>query len=348
VPNALQGLFVKHVSGKSSYLAFKSYEMEAIGFMGESIDVIWLDEEPAQQIYSQALTRIVDRGGLLYMTFTPENGVTQVVGAYLNNLQAGQDIIRATWDDASEEVGGHLTKEAMEQILSAYHPSERDLRTKGIPVLGSGLVYPIPEGQIICEPFPIPDYYRVIGGIDFGWDHPTAAVWIAHNADSDCMYVYDCYRENKQDVIYHSRALKARGQWVPFSWPHDGNRKNGYGGPSLADSYRKEGVRMHFEKFTNPPAPGQTEGQGGNEIMPGIMEILGRMKTGRFKVFSNLKNWLEEYRTYHWQDGKPVPLFDDLMQATRYAVQMNRWGVTKRYALQASQKIEYPKKTGIV
>lgn len=348
VPNALQQVLVKHISGGWSVLGFKSYEMEAIGFYGESIDVVWLDEEPNQTIYSQALTRVVDRAGLVYMTFTPEMGVTQVVSSFLNDLKPGQALIHATWEDVSEEKGGHLTRSAMDQILSAYHPSERELRTKGVPVLGSGLVYPVSEDSILCDPIEIPDYWKVVAGLDPGDDHPTAVSWIAHNVDTDTLYVFDAYRERRQDVIYHAAAIKERGKWIPVVWPHDANRKNGYGGPALSDLYRKHGVKMHWDKFTNPPSLGQTEGQGGIEMMPGIQEILTRMRTGRFKVFKTLTPWLEEFRMYHLdpKNGKPVDKGDDLMQATRYAVQMLRWAVTRKYS-QQSEKLTY-KNLGIV
>lgn len=359
VPNAIQGAYVKHftdgVFDGWSYIGLKSYEMEAEGFYGESIDLGWPDEEPNQAIYSQFLTRILDKEGLLLLTFTPEMGVTQVVSAFQNDIKPGQVLINAGWADASEDIRtiggkpGHLTKAMMEQILAAYHPSERDMRSKGIPQFGRGLVYPIPEEDVLCDPFPIPDHYKVIAGLDPGDDHPTAVSWVAYNVDSDIVYVFDVYRERRQDVLYHAKAIKSRGAWIPVMWPHDANRKNGYGGPSLADMYRREGVKMHWDKFTNPPPNGFTEGHGGNEIMPGIQEILTRMRTGRFKVFKTLSPWLEEFRMYHLdpKNGKPVDKGDDLMQATRYAVQMLRFAQTRKYAQQSSDKINY-RKLGIV
>jgi len=146
VPNALEGQYVKHITGGWSFLGIKSYEMEAIGFMGEAVDLIWLDEEPKQAIYSQCITRTVDTKGILLMTFTPENGVTEVVGQFMNDLKPGQVLLNATWDDAGEEVRtmnglpGHITDKVREQILAAYPPHEREMRSKGIPALGSGMV----------------------------------------------------------------------------------------------------------------------------------------------------------------------------------------------------------------
>ena len=60
--------------------------------------------------------------------------------------------------------------------------------------------------------------------------------------------------------------------------------------------------------------------------------MLTMMEQGRFQVFNTLADWLEEFRMYHRRagtDGKPkiVPLKDDLMAATRYAVQSTRFAM---------------------
>lgn len=311
IPNALNSVLVKHVTGGWSRIGFKAYEMGPEAFMGEALDVIWLDEEPPQAVYSQALTRILDRGGLDYMTFTPENGMTSVVAQFVNNLQPGQALIRATWDDAP-----HLTPKVKEQILAAYGPHEREMRSKGIPALGSGLVWPIPEDQISCEYFDIPKQWPRICGIDFGVDHPTAAVWIAWNKESDRLYVYDCYRANRTTIADHAHALKQRGQ-IPVAWPHDGMVQDRNSGIGLAEQYRNEGVRMLPKHFTNP--------DGTISLEPGIQAIYQRMASGTFKVFDHLKEWFEEFRSYHRSNGKIVKERDDLMSATRYAAQSLRF-----------------------
>ena len=41
---------------------------------------------------------------MVYMTFTPENGMTETVASFMNNLKPGQSLNNATWDDASEKV----------------------------------------------------------------------------------------------------------------------------------------------------------------------------------------------------------------------------------------------------
>ncbi len=95
-------------------------------WQGRSVDCIWLDEEPSRELYSQAVTRTLDRRGMVYMTFTPESGMTETVASFMNNLQSGQSLTNATWDDASERIlsmngeRGHLSEVVMEQILSSY------------------------------------------------------------------------------------------------------------------------------------------------------------------------------------------------------------------------------------
>ena len=65
VPNAHSSVLVKHSTGGWSRVAFKAYEQGSEKFMGESIDLVWLDEEPSQEIYSQCITRTLDRRGMV-------------------------------------------------------------------------------------------------------------------------------------------------------------------------------------------------------------------------------------------------------------------------------------------
>ena len=119
VPNAKSVALIKHASGGNSSLFFKAYEMGVEKWQGRSVDVIWLDEEPSRDIYSQAVTRTLDRKGMVYMTFTPEAGMTETVASFMNNLRPGQSLNNATWDDASERIKsmkgerGHLDEDVL-------------------------------------------------------------------------------------------------------------------------------------------------------------------------------------------------------------------------------------------
>ena len=332
VPNAKSMALISHVSGGNSSLFFKAYEMGQEKWQGRSVDCVWLDEEPSRDIYSQAVTRTLDRRGMVYMTFTPEQGMTETVASFINSIKPGQSLDNATWDDATEKVKtvlegspGHLNEAVMEQILSSYSPHDRDMRRNGRPSIGSGLVFPVSEDKIACDPFSIKGHWPRICGIDFGYDHPTAVVWIAWDRDEDIMYVYDCYSASKAPPLVHANAIRTRPYFIPVAWPHDGNRRDSMGNPGLAEQYRNMGVNMLPFHFENPPALG--EKKGGNSIEVGIMDVLQRMEDGKFKVFNTLGLWFSEFRMYHRKDGKIVPLRDDLMSATRYAAMSQRFAV---------------------
>ena len=332
VPNAKSVALIRHVSGGNSSLHFKAYEMGVEKWQGRSVDVVWLDEEPSRDIYSQAVTRTLDRRGMVYMTFTPEAGMTETVAAFMNRIQPGQSLVNATWDDASEKIKsmkgqqGHLSEAVMEQILSAYSPPEREMRRYGRPSIGSGLIFPVDEEKIIIDPVEIKDHWPRIAAIDFGWDHPTAVVWCAVDRDEDVFYVYDCHRESKASPSIHAQAIRSRPHFIPIAYPHDGNRRDSMGNPGLADQYRNLGCNFLLEHFSNPPALGNNKGS--NSIEEGLMAMLQSMEAGNFKVFSTLSNWFEEFRMYHRKGGKVVPSRDDLMSATRYAFQSQRFAVS--------------------
>jgi len=300
-------------------------------WQGRSVDCVWLDEEPSRELYSQAVTRTLDRKGMVYMTFTPEAGMTETVASFMNNLKPGQSLNNATWDDASENTlsmngkRGHLNEAVMEQILSSYSPHEREMRRYGRPSIGSGLVFPLSEDKIMVDPIHIEDHWYRIAAIDFGWDHPTAVVWCAIDRDEDVFYVYDCYRASKASPSIHSEVIRTRPHFIPIAYPHDGNRRDSMGNPGLADQYRSLGCNFLLDHFTNPPALGNNKGS--NSIEEGLMAMLQAIENDKFKVFSTLSDWFEEFRMYHRKDNKVVPIRDDLMSSTRYAFQSQRFAV---------------------
>ena len=318
IPNAISSVVIKHISGKNSKLFFKSYEQGKEQWMGSAVDCVWMDEEPPQPIYSQALRATLKSGGLTWMTFTPESGMTNVVAQFMNNLQKSQQLYHATWDDAP-----HLDEGAKNEILAALPPHERDMRSKGIPVLGSGLVFPIDEESIKEEAFAIPEYWTRVVGIDFGWDHPFAAVWIAHDRDTDTIHIYDTYRVSATTPVVHADAIKARGEWIPVVWPHDGMQHDKGSGEPLAKQYRRLGCNMLGTHFSNP--------DGGNNVEPGVLDMFMRMQSGRFKVFNHLSEWFSEMRMYHRKEGKIIKERDDLMSATRYAAMSLRYASTLKF-----------------
>jgi hypothetical protein len=221
-------------------------------------------------------------------------------------------VTRMTIDDVA-----HLSPAQKAAIVASYPPHEREARTLGVPQLGSGRVFPVADETLAVPAFATPRHWPAIGGIDFGWDHPTAAVRIAWDRDADCAYVTHAYRVRQATPVIHAAALKPWGRGMPWAWPHDGWQHDQQSGTALADAYREQGMLML-------PEHAQFE-DGSNGLEAGLMLMLERMQTGRLKVFDHLRDWFEEVRLYHRRDGRVVKELDDLMAATRYALMSLRF-----------------------
>ncbi|MDX8541061.1 terminase family protein [Mesorhizobium abyssinicae] len=191
-----------------------------------------------------------------------------------------------TIDDAE-----HYTPAERAAIIAAYPEHEREARAKGVPVLGSGRIFPVPEEMIACEPFRLPRWWPRIGALDFGWDHPSAAVELAWDSEADVVYVTKAARASQQTPAMQALALKPWGEWLPWAWPRDGRRETLEGaGTALARQYAAHGLNMlgNHARFAD----------GSVSVEAGLMEMLDRMQSGRFKVFSTLLDWFEEFRLY--------------------------------------------------
>jgi phage terminase large subunit-like protein len=315
-PDLLDSVVVRHASGENSRLYFKRYEQGREKWQGETLDIVWFDEEPPADIYTEGLTRTNATGGMVYMTFTPLLGMSEVVLRFLHEQDANRSVTTMTIDDVT-----HYSDEERATIVAGYPKHEREARAKGIPTLGSGRIFPVPESDISIQAITIPDHWPRINGLDFGWDHPTAAIQMAWDRDADCVYVVSTYRKSEATPVIHAAAVKAWGDWIPVAWPHDGLQHDKGSGEQLAEQYRDAGLNMTAERATFE--------DGTSGVEAGLMDMLDRMQTGRLKVFSHLEEWFQEFRMYHRKDGKVVKEMDDLMSATRYALMMKREATTK-------------------
>lgn len=75
------------VQAGDSVLAFKSYEKGRQKWQGETLHGVWFDEEPPLSIYSEGLTRTNATGGITIVTFTPLQGMSDVVLLFLTSEQ---------------------------------------------------------------------------------------------------------------------------------------------------------------------------------------------------------------------------------------------------------------------
>ena len=321
VPNTLDNITVRHKSGGVSTALFKSYDQGRTKWQAATVELVWFDEEPPLDVYSEGRTRTNATRGSVMVTFTPLLGMSDVVRRFLMETDAHRGTVTMTIDDAE-----HYSQEERDRIVAGYPEHEREARAKGIPIMGSGRVFPVAEAAIVCDPFIIPAHWPLIGGLDFGWDHPTAAVKLAWDRDKDVVYVVSDYRARTTTPVLHVAALKPWGERLIWAWPHDGLQHDKTSGEQLAVSYREHGLNLTHERATFD--------DGSNGVEAGVSKMLERMQTQRWKVFSTCGAWIEEFRLYHRKDGLIVKLNDDAISASRYAFMMLRFAeVAKEQSL---------------
>jgi phage terminase large subunit-like protein len=90
VSGAMDTAKIRHVSGGISYLGFKSYDQGRSKFQGTAKDLIWLDEEPPIDVYTECKTRLMTTNGHLLVTFTPLLGLSEVALLFLPEMAPGE------------------------------------------------------------------------------------------------------------------------------------------------------------------------------------------------------------------------------------------------------------------
>ena len=202
----------------------------------------------------------------------------------------------AGWDDAP-----HLTESEKRKQLAATPLYLRDARSKGIPSMGAGAIYPFAVSSIVCDPFPIPAYWRRGFALDDGWKI-TAVGFYALDPDHDVLYkTAELYLEEKHPRETATMIL-TRGAWMPGTGDAAARTRDG---AQVIDIYRGFGVKLDLAD---------------KEVEAGIYDVTMRIATGRLKIFTTCQKTLWEYERYRRDEkGKIVKQNDHAMDETRYA-----------------------------
>ncbi len=103
----------------------------------------------------------------------------------------------------------HLGEKEKETLMANIPPYQRDARSKGIPQLGSGAIYPVPESEITVPDMEIPVHWARGYGLDVGWNR-TAAIFGALNRDDDVIYLYSEHYRGQAEPSVHANQYSPR------------------------------------------------------------------------------------------------------------------------------------------
>lgn len=205
-----------------------------------------------------------------------------------------------SWDDVP-----HLSQDQKETILGGIPPWQRDSRSKGIPQLGVGAIYTVPESEFIIDPVPLAAHWPRCYALDVGWKM-NAALFAAIDKDSNTVYVYDEIYKGKSEPAIIASAIRSRGEWINGVIDPASRGRSQKDGTALLSIYRDLGLLVY-------PAV--------NQVEAGLTKVWEMLSQGQLKIFSTCLNFRKEYILYRRdKNGNVVKLNDHLMDALRYLV----------------------------
>ena len=329
---------IKNKYGGLSQFEFKTYQQRREAYQYKRLHLLWGDEEPPMDIYVESSLRLMSTSPSHYTmgyftatclyednftkTFTTETVEYSEYDDFIGQdvikqktiqrapgeVNKGYAFITAGWDDAS-----YLTEDEKARMLQKIPVNERGPRTKGIPSVGGGMVYPIMRHLITCDPFEIPNHFYIGKGIDFGWVDPTAVVFGALDRDKDILYLFEEYSQNErtpQQHLFEMSKMRSISEFVyhhPYAGDPSGGSRSQKDGESLFKLYDQCGVKI-------TPANNSRE--------PGVQTVLQRMQNGKLKIFNTCVKLLSEIGMYA-RDDKTKQVRDGndhLVDAMRYLV----------------------------
>jgi phage terminase large subunit-like protein len=298
VPEAVEMFKVKSAGGGYSIAQLKSYDQGREAWQGTEQDIIWLDEEPPIAIYLEALIRTMTTQGIVLGTFTPMKGMTEITTDFMSGDDPSKWYTTCTWDEV-----GHLSQADKDAMWRSIPIELRDARSRGIPTVGKGLIYPT-EIDTLIEDYRKPPREWVKGyALDVGWNK-TAAVWGALD-DENVLHIYDEHYQGEQEPKFHADQIKLRGKMTGWIDPASRGRTQN-DGQRLLEMYRKEGLML-------VPAD--------NAVSAGIFKVFQRMQDGQLKIARSCQNLIRELKMYHRDEkGAVVKKNDHAADALRYLV----------------------------
>ena len=315
----IEKIVVKNVFGGHSVIGFKSCEEGRDKFQGSSLDYVWFDEEPTEEIYNECLMRVLDKEGDIFGTMTPLKGLTFVYDKIYLNSGADPEIwtISMEWAD-----NPYLKKSEIKRLKGSMSEEELASRQFGLFVShDKGRVYSEFNPSVhVIDPIEIPpEWYDKIS-IDPGFTNPLSAHWYAVDYDGNVYVVAEHYESGKT-VEYHSQKIKEICS--SLGWPRT------YGGnyEALIDSASRQ------RTLSSPKSVAELFYEYGiavnsnveKDLFSGINKVKSYLKNAEGKtklfIFSTCENMIREFKNYVWgKDETPVKRDDHSMDELRYYI----------------------------
>lgn len=315
----IECIIVKNKFGNNSKIWFKSCEEGRDKFQGSSLDFVWFDEEPPEDIYKECKMRVLDRCGEIFGTMTPLKGLTFIYDEIYINEKKDDEIfyIFISWDD-----NPYLSKKEIERLSNTLSAEEIEARKYGrFLAIDRGLIYPEFDVNVnVITPFDIPPDWQSMISIDPGLSNPLSCHFYARDYDDNIYVIAEHFAENKT-IEYHSKEINKIAKSLNWKRLSNGMLE------ALIDSAasqrtlasQKNVVDLFYENgiITNPKV--------NKDVLSGISTVKTYLKNiaGKSKlfVFSNCTNMIQEFKTYRWSGSdSPIKKDDHCLDELRYYI----------------------------
>lgn len=306
---------VKNVFGSYSTIGFKTCEAGRDKFAGASLDYVWFDEEPPQDIYDECAMRVVDKKGLLYGTMTPLLGLTFVYDRIYLNTPRDPEVwyIFMEWAD-----NPYLDKTEVDRVSAAMSKREREVRRFGRFADVAGAVYTeFDENVHVIQPFDLPPEWQDRLSIDPGLNNPLSCHWYAVDYDGNVYVVAEHYAQGLS-CAEHCDEIKRKS--AELGWHTDGFGRVSALIDSAANQHTLGAQKSVAELFADNGVLVDTHVV--KEMYSGINRVKQYLMLGgkpHLFIFASCVNLIRELKAYRWgNDDRPVKRDDHCLDELRY------------------------------
>ncbi|MCH5162483.1 MAG: terminase family protein [Clostridiales bacterium] len=306
---------VKNVFGSISTIGFKTCEAGRDKFAGASLDYVWFDEEPPEDIYDECAMRVVDRKGLIFGTMTPLLGLTFVYKRIYLNCNADPEVwhIFMEWAD-----NPYLDREEVERVSAAMTDAERDVRRYGRFVDVKGAVYTEFDERVhVIPPFAVPEDWQDRLSIDPGLNNPLSCHWYAVDNDGNVYVVAEHFASGMSCAEHCTRIKNISAR---LGWHTDSRGRINALIDSAANQHTLNAEKSVAELFSDNGVLVDT--RVNKDLFSGINRVKQYLMTDgkpRLFVFESCVNLIRELKSYRWGDGdRPVKTDDHCLDELRY------------------------------
>ena len=201
------------VNGSVTYLM--SNDQDDMSFEGPSGHWFWADEPIDYRKFTGLRRGLVDFNGHCWMTMTPlsQPWINDIIVSRANDPNTGVRMYKFSIWDNCDEVGGYLSRMAIESFLADLREDELEARLHGNFLHLAGLVYkewePVPPFWIPA--FEIPLTWPRVMVTDPHPRKPVAVLWAACSPDN-IWYIYRTLFDNRlktvEDVADHMKVAE--------------------------------------------------------------------------------------------------------------------------------------------